>query len=182
MQTPVIALPGGVSPAALRYQPVAGALPPIIDLHLKELEVYAGAEPPPGYSIEGEVAGLVRFADELGLERFHLLGYSAGGFVSLAFAGCHPGRLLSLAVFEPAAVPGEPTAEERAQEEVLRRELDGLRGGEFMRAFMQLQVRPGVALEPPAGPPPDWMRNRPAGLTAVMSAFREYLFDRERFR
>ncbi|GAC1643748.1 MAG: hypothetical protein NVS9B11_13540 [Candidatus Dormibacteraceae bacterium] len=53
-----------------------------------------------------EVEAIKRFADSLGLARFHLLGYSGGGFMSLAFAGAHPRRLLSLALFEPASVPG----------------------------------------------------------------------------
>ena len=107
---------------------------------------YAGDEPPPGYSIEAEVEALGRFADSLGLERFHLLAYSGGGFISLAFAGTHPERLLSLAVFEPAGVPGEPTAEEADLRRKLNEALAGLTGGDFIRTFMEAQVKPGVEL------------------------------------
>src|SRR5438270_472775 len=32
------------------------------------------------------------------------------------------------------------------------------------------------------GPPPPWMRQRPAGIAAMMAAFVEYRFDRERLR
>src|SRR5205807_1636270 len=121
-------------------------------------------EPPPGYSIDREVESLAGFADSLGLDRFNLLGYSGGGFVSLAFAGAHPGRLLSLALFEPAAVPGELSPEETRHNAQLRTALAGLDGSEFMRAFVSLQVREGVELPPPpSGPPAPWMRNRPAG-------------------
>lgn len=182
MKPAVLALPGGVNPAAIRYAPVLAALGDCVDFHLKDLEVYAGDEPPPGYSIELEVEALLQLADSLGLERFHLLGYSGGGFVSLAFAGTHPERLLSLALFEPASVPGKRSDEEEALNRNLRTQLDSLTGADFMRTFMRLQVRPGVELQPPAGPPPPWMSKRPAGLAAMLAAFDRFNLDRERFR
>jgi pimeloyl-ACP methyl ester carboxylesterase len=182
MSLPVIAVPGSIMPAATRYASLASALAGDTTLHLKDLEVYTTEEPPAGYSIEMEVQGVARFADSLGLDRFHLLGYSGGGFVSLAFAGTHPERLLSLALFEPAAVPGELGPEEARLDARLRSALSGLSGPDFMRSFMALQVRPGVELASPAGPPPPWMRQRPAGIAAMMAAFVEYRFDREQLR
>jgi pimeloyl-ACP methyl ester carboxylesterase len=164
MKPSVVALPGGVNPAGLRYAPVLSALGGEVDLHLKDLEVYAGEEPPADYSIEGEVEAVSRFADSLGVERFHLLGYSGGGFVSLAFAGTYPERLLSLALFEPASVPGRLSPEEADLRHRLGRELAGLSGLDFMRAFMRLQLRPGV------------------GLAAMMAAFGRHPFDREQLR
>ena len=92
MSVPVIALPGGVMPAAIRYAPLKAAVHGQADFHFKDLEVYAGDAPAPGYSITTEVEALARFADSLGLERFHLVGYSGGGFVSLAFAGTMKGN------------------------------------------------------------------------------------------
>lgn len=169
-------------PAAMRYAPLASAVAGDVQLHFKDLEVYAGEEPPADYSIGLEVQALARFADSLGLDRFHLLGYSGGGFVSLAFAGTHPERLLSLALFEPASVPGELSPEEAQFYARLRTRLTGLDGPEFMQAFISLQVRGGVEVPPPAGPPPPWMGNRPAGIAALMAAFPEYRFDRARFR
>ena len=182
MKHQVIAIPGGVNPAPLRYASLVEATAGKADLHLKELEVYAGEEVPAGYSIEQEVEALRRFADAEGLERFHLVGYSAGGFLSLAFAGAYPERLLSLSLFEPAGVPGERTAEERMLDGALGERLSGLVGGDFMAAFMQHQLRPGVELAPPAGPAPAWMRTRPAGLRALMAAFPRHPFDRETLR
>ncbi len=182
MTVPVIALPGGVNPAALRYEPLRQALDHQVELRWKDLEVYSGDEPPAGYSIGQEVDALAAFADSLGLERFHLLGYSGGGFVSLAFAGAHPERLLSLALFEPAGVPGPLSDEEAAYMARLDEALTGLGGPEFMRTFITLQVRPGVQVEPPAGPPPPWMSKRPAGLAAMMRAFQEHPFDRDSLR
>jgi pimeloyl-ACP methyl ester carboxylesterase len=178
MTVPVIALPGGVMPARLRYAQLADSLGGDVQLHTKDLEVYSGERPPVDYSIELEVAAVATFADSLGLDRFHLLGYSGGGFVSLAFAGAHPDRLLSLALFEPASVPGKLSGEEADLYRRLQAELAGLSGPEFMRAFIRLQVRPGVEVPPPAGPPPPWMLNRPAGLAAMLAAFGKHPFDR----
>jgi pimeloyl-ACP methyl ester carboxylesterase len=110
----------------VRYAPLVSALGDEVQFQTKDLEVYAGEEPPAGYSIELEVEALSRFADSLQLDRFHLLGYSGGGFVSLAFAGAYPDRLLSLALFEPALVPGELSTAEAAHDAQLRRAVTGL--------------------------------------------------------
>src|SRR5437868_6483682 len=99
MKGPVISLPGGIMPAALRYAPLKSAVTGEAEVHTKDLEVYAGDAAPPDYRIEMELAGLSAFADSLKADRFHLVGYSGGGFVSLAFAAAHPERLMSLAVF-----------------------------------------------------------------------------------
>src|SRR5579859_7778305 len=182
MTVHVIALPGGVMPAAQRYASLTAALGAEVEFHPKDLEVYSGPTPPPYYSIELEIEALGRFADSLGLERFHLLGYSGGGFVSLAFAGAHPDRLLSLALFEPASIPGKLTVEEAALYTQLETELAGLSGPEFMRKFVELQVREGVVVPPPEGPTPPWMATRPAGLAAMMRAFGAHPFDRAALR
>lgn len=181
MTLQVIALPGGVNPAAIRYAPLASAVGDQVKLHLKDLEVYAEEEPPADYSIGLEVKALARFADSIGLERFHLLGYSGGGFVSLAFAGAYPDRLLSLALFEPAGVPGERSGEEAQFTNQLQSALAGLNEGDFMRTFIAMQVRPGVTVHPPSGPQPAWMNKRRAGLAAMMAAFPAYGFDRARY-
>ncbi len=175
----VIAMPGGVNPAEVRYSPVQAALGDDVKLHWKDLEVYAGDEPPAGYSIQMEVDALARFADSLGLERFHLLGYSGGGFISLAFAGAYPDRLPSLALFEPASIPGPLSHAERVLWDRIDDGLRGTDGEEFMRGFMTLQVRPGVDVQPPQGPPPPWMAKRPAGIRAFLTTFKSYPLDRK---
>ena len=182
MSVPVIALPGGVMPAALRYAPLEAAVDGAADFHFKDLEVYAGDAPPPGYSVATEVEALARFADSLGLQRFHLVGYSGGGFIALAFAGEYSDRLISLTLFEPARIPGTLTSEEAAIDSRFRRAMAGLEGPDFMRAFVSLQVRDGVEVPPSSGPSPAWMSSRRAGLAAMMKAFAEYPFDRNRLR
>jgi hypothetical protein len=91
-------------------------------------------------------------------------------------------RLLSLGLFEPASIPGELSVEEARIYRRLDEELAGKSGPDFMRPFMTLQVKEGVEVPPPAGPPPPWMSKRPAGLAAMMTAFGAHPFDREWLR
>ena len=62
MTIDVIALPGGVMPAPMRYAALASALSSDVRLNLKDLEVYATAEPPSDYSLDLEVSGVLREA------------------------------------------------------------------------------------------------------------------------
>jgi pimeloyl-ACP methyl ester carboxylesterase len=97
----VILLPGAVLPADLAYGALLEALGDEVEAVAKELEVYAGEEPPPEYTLDVEIEGILRAAEASGFERFHLVGYSGGGASSLAFAARHPERLRSLALLEP---------------------------------------------------------------------------------
>ena len=99
-----------------------------------------------------ELAAVDQFAAALGLDRFHLIGYSGGGMISLAYAGTRPERLLSLGLFEAARVPGQLTPAERNFFDHLNEKLSGLQGPDFMSVFVREQVKPGAVLPPP--PPP----------------------------
>src|SRR5438876_5859870 len=178
MNPQVICLPGGVAPAAQRYGPLRVAVGDDADLYMKDLEVYREAKPSSGYSVEVELEAIDTFAAEHNLERFHLLGYSGGGFLSLAYAGTRRERIRSLALFEPASIPGPLTHEESAGFDALVQRLKGLEGPAFMAAFVREQLKPGV--EPPPAPKstsPE-MQKRPAGIAAMMRAFRTYQFER----
>src|SRR5712692_4407766 len=98
MRPQVVCLPGSVAPAAERYAPLTDSLSGAVDLHMKELEVYADDKPAPDYSVELELRAVDAFADSCGLDQFHLVGYSGGGFLALAYAGTRPERLASLAL------------------------------------------------------------------------------------
>ena len=167
----VLLLPGAVLPAEPAYASLLEALGQRVDAIAKDLEVYAGDRPPPGYSLANEVEGILREADAHAFERFHLVGYSGGGASSLAFAAVHGERLLSLGLLEPAWAGNERTPEEDALTERFRA-LEGLPPEEFMDGFVRLQLAPGVEPpSPPAGEPPPWMAKRPAGIRALIDAF-----------
>jgi len=180
---PVILLPGGVMPAALAYADLVDALGADVDARPKELEIYAGDEPPEGWGLHTEVGGISRLADEAGFERFHLVGYSGGGASSLAFCATHPDRLLSLALSEPAWAGNEGQSDkERSRWQEFDR-IGRLPPQEMMPAFVRAQIREGVdAPAPPQGDPPPWMRTRPAGLKAFIEEFNGGTLDMERLR
>src|SRR5437763_15059762 len=89
-------------PADLAYGALLAALGDDVQAIAKDLEVYAGPEPPPGYTLDHEIDGVLRAAEVAGSDRFNLVGYSGGGESSLAFAAKYPERLLTLALIEPA--------------------------------------------------------------------------------
>jgi len=162
----VIFLPGIIAPAAVRYGPLISHLADVNALP-KDLEVYSTVPPPADYSIEMEVAGVDRAADDASFGRFHLYGHSGGGAIALAYAAARPERLLSVAVDEPAY---DFTEEVRADYEEFR-PLEELPVDERMHAFMKLQVSKDVVLPPPPdGAPPPFMASRPGGIAAFLAA------------
>jgi pimeloyl-ACP methyl ester carboxylesterase len=179
MKPQVICVPGSVAPAAQRYRPLIENVGDAADLHLKDLEVYREAKPPAGYSIDEELTAIDRLADAKGLDRFHLVGYSGGGFISLAYSGTRQQRLLSLSLFEPAQIPGELTQEEEQFFAALASKLDGLHGDAFMSTFIHEQVKPGAVISAPVSAE---MQKRPGGIAALIKAFREFPFDRDVLR
>src|SRR6266540_3119294 len=176
----VILLPGSVLPGNLAYGSLVAALGSATDAVVKELEVYATAESPHDYTLDHEVSGVLRDADERGWEQFHLVGYSGGGAAALAFAPRHSERLASLALLEPAWAGRWDLS---PVEEALWRAYEGLEAlppDQFMRTFTRLAVKPGVELSPPPpGDPPPWMAKRPGGIRAFMETFKTYELDRE---
>jgi pimeloyl-ACP methyl ester carboxylesterase len=176
----VILVPGSVLPGDLAYGSLVTALGSTTDGVVKELEVYATPEAPPDYTLDLEVAGVLRDADERAWEQFHLVGYSAGGAVALAFAARHSERLASLALLEPAWAGRRDLS---PLEQALWHEYDRLEAlppGEFMGTFMRLNVKPGVELPPPpTGDAPPWMARRHGGIRAFMGTFKTYELDHD---
>jgi pimeloyl-ACP methyl ester carboxylesterase len=181
----VILLPGIVLPAGLAYGALLDVLGSEVEAVAKELEVYAKPEAPPDYSLELEVAGVLREADARGWERFHLVGYSGGGAATLAFAARYPERLLSIALLEPAWAGRWDLSPAEQALWVEHERLEALPADEFMREFVRLNLKPGVEPPPPpSGEPPPWMAKRPGGIRALTRTFKTYDLDRaalERF-
>jgi pimeloyl-ACP methyl ester carboxylesterase len=180
----VILLPGIVTPAGAAFGDLLAELGADVEPVAKDLEVYTTDTPPPGYSLDVEVEGVLAVARERGWDRFHLLGYSGGASVALALAAAHPERLSSLALLEPAWAGNwvdASLAHQALWPEYAR--LAALPAHESMPAFVRIQLRPGVVPPPPpAGDPPPWMAQRPAGIRAIVEAFRGYDLDREALR
>ena len=116
----VVLLPGIVLPAEPAYAALLDVLGERADAVVKDLEVYETDRPPPGYGLDAEVEGVLREADAHGFGRFHLVGYSAGGAASLAFASAHGERLWSLALLEPAWAGNDRTPQEEGVAQSLR--------------------------------------------------------------
>jgi pimeloyl-ACP methyl ester carboxylesterase len=177
-----ILLPGSVLPANLAYGSLVHALGNGTDAILKDLEVYATPEAPPDYSLDLEVAGVLREADRRDWQRFHLVGYSGGGAAALATAAGHPDRLWSLALLEPAWAGRWGLSAEEQAVWLEHERLSALPPDEFMRGFVSLALKPGVQPPPlPPGPAPPWMAQRPAGIHAFLDTFASYDLDRDAF-
>jgi pimeloyl-ACP methyl ester carboxylesterase len=177
-----VLLPGGVLPAEAAFAALREVLGDRVDAVAKDLEVYAGEQPPADFSLGTEAEGILREADAHAFQHFHLVGYSGGGASSLAFTALHGERVLSLALLEPAWAGNERTAIEEALMERFRA-LEPLPPDRFMAGFMRLQLAPGVEPPPPPeGPPPPWMAKRPAGLCAFIRAFDNGSLDLDALR
>lgn len=165
----VILLPGGVLPAALAYGALIDALGTAAACVPKDLEIYAGDRPPADYSLDLEIGGVLQTADEAGFDRFHLVGYSAGGLAALAAAAGHPHRVAGLGLFEFAPVQAlDPTPEGEAVWQGIERMLS-LPPEERARANAAMLLKPGARPPaPPTGPPPPWMVKRPAAMEHLL--------------
>jgi pimeloyl-ACP methyl ester carboxylesterase len=173
----VVLLPGSVLPVQPAYEALLEVLGTRVEAVAKELEVYAGDEPPSDYGLETEVQGILREADGRGFDRFHLVGYSGGGAAALACAAGHGERLLSVALLEPAWAGNERSPQEEALQEQFRA-LERLPVDQRMAEFTRLQLAPGVEPPPrPEGQPPPWMAKRPAGIRAFIRAFDQSELD-----
>jgi pimeloyl-ACP methyl ester carboxylesterase len=172
-----------VLPAELAYGALVDALGEDVEAVAKDLELHATSQPPDDYRLELEIDGVLRAADARGWEHFHLVGYSAGGAASVAFAAAEPQRLASLALLEPAwAGNREQSAAEQAVW-IEEARLEELPDETFLRAFTRLGVAPGVPLQPPPpGDPPPWLATRPAGIRALTRAFRQGDVDPDALR
>ena len=176
----VVLLPGSVLPADLAYAGLVAALGADVETIVKDLEVYRDASPPPNYSLDTEVQGVLRDTDARAWDEFHLVGYSGGGSAALAVAASHPRRLRSLSLLEPAWCGDWGWSPEHRKLWAMYGDIENLPPEQFTPAFMRLQVRPGVEPpRPPPGPPPPWMERRPAGIRAFLRTFRSYDLNRD---
>lgn len=174
----VIALPGGVLPAALAYRALIEAFGDEARCIPKDLEIYVGDHDQSDYSLDVEIDGTLRAATEAGFDRFHLVGYSAGGLVALATAVRAPDRVAGLGLVEFSPVRSlETTPEGDAMWREIER-LMTLPTEERNRASAAMLLKPGAQPPaPPAGSPPPWMATRAAAYEPLMRATWFYPLD-----
>jgi pimeloyl-ACP methyl ester carboxylesterase len=177
-----ILLPGAILPAEPAYAALREALGDDARAVAKDLEVYAGDSPPPGYSLATEIDGVLRQAEASGFDRFHLVGFSAGGATAAAFAAAHPERLRSLALIEPAWLGNEGLSERERAAGARMAELAGLPPDRLLEEFRRLQLAPGVDPPPPPPDRPPWLAKRPAALAAIGGAFGGHRLDLDALR
>ena len=136
-----------------------------------------------GYQLEDEVEDLKHTADAGGYHKVHLVGYSGGGAVALAFVATYPERVKSLALCEPAVIPSVEWLQAEAETMRAFDRVMLLPPNEQMREFIGMHLRPGVPPSPPPpGEPPPWMAKRPAGLKAMVRAFSSAKITEDQFR
>jgi len=180
---PALFVPGGVNPAAITYGDLLAALKDTVDPVLKDHELYAADAPPPKWGLSTEVEAIRDAADRAGFGSFHLVGYSGGGAICLAFVLAQRDKVRSLALIEPAWIGKSGWTPEEVNYWAEEDRIMALQPQDLMREFMTLALRPGAPLPPPpSGPSPPWMARRPAGLRAFMAAFRAEDLDHDRLR
>ncbi len=171
----VVFLPGGIQPAAIQYEMLLKALK--VQLHplLKDLEIYKDGTPPAQYSLQDEIDGVKQASEQAGMSSFHLVAYSGGGAVALAFIAAFPERVRSLALSEPAVIPSQAWFSLESDYWKQMEALLPLPPDQFMQGFVKVELQPGVFMPPaPAGDPPPWMARRPEGIKTLMRAFSAY--------
>src|SRR3954447_27075168 len=130
---------------------------------------------PPGYGIDAELHALAGAVDGWA----HLLGYSAGASVTLAFAVAHPERVASLTLVEPPWIGHrDGTAFQAGMDAVM---LD-TPADQRWETFHRLLTRPGADVPPPAPKPPSWAAGRIARGEDVWRALRAHTIPTERLR
>jgi len=167
---------GAVAPAAWTYARLQRLLDEEAHLILKDLEGYS--EPLAlDYGLHSEVGAITRMAHATGFDRFHLIGYSAGGSVALAFALTHPERVSSLTLIEPAWIGNY--AWDAAEVAYLSTVDSAMQLPLSQRGHALL-----MAMSPPGTDPstiltPAWLIERSARFEPIWRSFRESALDIE---
>jgi pimeloyl-ACP methyl ester carboxylesterase len=97
---PMVLLHGATSSGAEDWSAQRPAFRQAFTLHIPDARGHAGTrwDAADGWSAEMLVDDLAAFVDALGLQSFHLVGYSMGGYTALRYAIAHPERLRTLLI------------------------------------------------------------------------------------
>jgi pimeloyl-ACP methyl ester carboxylesterase len=97
---PIVLLHGATSSAEADWGAQRPAMRRVFRLYMPDARGHAGTrwDAADGWSAEMLVDDLAAFVDALGLETFHLLGFSMGAHTALRYATRHPERLRTLLI------------------------------------------------------------------------------------
>lgn len=163
----------GVVPPELTFARLAGDVTER-PVRLHDLVGYRDVLPS-GYGIDAELSALGAVVDG----RAHLLGYSAGASVTLAFAAAHPDRIASLTLIEPPWIGTHDGTRFQVGMDTVMLDTPPDRRWEM---FHRLLTRPGAAVPPPPPNPPVWAAGRVAHGERVWRALRAHPIATERLR
>lgn len=171
--SPVICI-GAVAPAAWTYARLQRLVQGETHLVLKDLAGYA--EPlAVDYGLHSEIEAIERAANTAGFDCFHLVGYSAGGGVALAYAVAYPERVSSLTLIEPAWIGNhiwDPLEVAYLSSVDCAMQLPVSQRG---RALLVAMSPPET--DPSTIPTPDWLVERAVSFVSIWRGFREAMLD-----
>jgi pimeloyl-ACP methyl ester carboxylesterase len=165
----VLFLPDALLPVETAYRYLLEYIQGEIQVVLKDLEVYRGNSPPPMYGLEMEIEAIKQ---TIGDKKIHLVGFSGGGGIGLAFLAKHPDQVKSVVLIEPAWVGNDNLTQFEKDYWLQMDRIWCLPIEERINAFVKQNLRDGVA-PPPSPPPtvPSWFNLRPVGFAAIADAF-----------
>src|SRR5688500_6269677 len=114
--TPCVVLHGGLGVDHTVYRRTLGPLSPPLQLTYLDQRCNGRSGRPPlaTLTMEQLADDACRFADHLGLDRFHVLGHSYGGFVAQELAITHADRVAALLLV--ATTPGQLGTDESPED------------------------------------------------------------------
>ena len=165
---------GAVAPAAWTYTRLQRLLEQEAHFISKDLEGYT--QPlAADYGLRNEVDAITCVADTADFQRFHLVGFSAGGSVALAFAVAYPERVNSLTLIEPAWIGNDAWDELEVAYLATVDKAMQLPVSQRGHALLMAMSPPGI--DPSTIPSPDWLLERSEHFEPIWRSFREATLD-----
>lgn len=118
---PLVCLPGGPGRASAYLGDLGGlaARRRLVTLDMRGTGMSAAPADPASYRCDHLVEDVAALRDHLGLDRFDLLGHSAGASVAMQYAAKHPGSLGKLALITPSGRAVGLTVDDQTRRETL---------------------------------------------------------------
>lgn len=166
----VLFLPDALLPVETAFRYLLESFEGEIRIILKDLEVYSGNCPPPNYGLDIEIQAIKRTIGDKGI---HLVGFSGGGAIGLAFLAKYPCQVKSVVLIEPAWVGNDNLTQFEKDYWLQMDKIWSLPVEERIDAFVKHNLRDGIAPPPPLPDPvPSWFGVRPVGFSAIGDAFK----------